>query len=218
MKLGPAAFLVASLGALGGSGLGLGCSREARPAVPPEERAPLPPASGTPVGHLIDDATELKLTDAHLGKLRTISDELADQLTADDSEMRPDPVAASPPSDKGRGLGIRGGGAGPGQLPTGAQTFPGAAASRGTSSAPSGQTTTVIPAATVGHVQQARARHVRDAIRRALGLLDSDQQVIARRLLVDHGVDPDTGEVSGGDPGASRLAEPKLGQPLPREP
>ena len=74
-----------------------------------------------------------------------------------------------------------------------------------------------IPAATVNHVYQQRAHHVRDAIRSALGLLDSEQQAIARRVLTEHGVNLDTGEVRGGEPGAAKLEEPKLGQPLPRE-
>jgi hypothetical protein len=75
----------------------------------------------------------------------------------------------------------------------------------------------IIPAATVNHVNQQRARHVRDAIRRALGLLDAGQQATARRVLTEHGVDLDTGQVIGGDPGAAKLEEPKPGQPLPRE-
>jgi hypothetical protein len=79
-------------------------------------------------------------------------------------------------------------------------------------------TTIVISAETVGHVNTLRARHVREAIRSALGLLDSGQQVIARRVLTDHGVNLDTGEVTGGDPGAAKLEDPKLGHPLPSAP
>ena len=220
MKLAPAAVIVVALGPLAGSGLSLGCSHEARPPaapVQPDEHPPLPPAAGTPIGHLVDDAGELKLSDDQLDKLRAINDELAGQLTVDDSEMRPDPVATSPQDDKPRGLGFRASGQQPGGPPAGAEGFP-RAASGGNSGdgASSGQT--IIPASTVNRVYRQRARHVRDAIRRALGLLDAGQQVIARRVLIDHGVDPDTGSVSGGDPGAAKLEDPKLGKPLPREP
>ena len=37
-----------------------------------------------------------------------------------------------------------------------------------------------IPASTVGHVSQQRAHHVRDAVQRALGWLDSGQQIAQR--------------------------------------
>lgn len=214
MKLAPAAVIVVVLGALAGSGPSLGCSREATPPVQPvqpDERPPLPPAAGTPIGHLVDDAGELKLSDDQLDKLRAINDELAGQLTVDDSEMRPDPVATAPQDDKPRGLGFHAGGQQPGGPTAGAGTFPAASSGDG-----SGQI--IIPASTVNHVYQQRAHHVRDAIKRAFGLLDAGQQVIARRVLIDHGVDPDTGSVSGGDPGAAKLEDPKLGKPLPREP
>jgi hypothetical protein len=213
MKIGSAAIIVGALAALAGPGLDLGCSHEARPAVQPDEHPPLPPASGTPIGHLVDDAGELKLSDDQLHKLQAIGDELAGQLAADDSEMRPEPVGPAPDSDKPRGLGVRAGGKERGGPPIGDERFP---RSAGTGDRASGQT--MIPASTVNHVYQQRAHHVRDAIRRALGLLDAEQQVIARRVLTEHGVDPDTGEAGNDNPGTSKLADPKLGQPLPREP
>jgi len=126
MKLAPAAVIVVALGPLAGSGLSLGCSHEARPPaepVQPDERPPLPPAAGTPIGHLVDDAGELKLSDDQLDKLRAINDELAGQLTVDDSEMRPDPVATSPQDDKPRGLGFRASGQQPGGPPAGAENI-----------------------------------------------------------------------------------------------
>jgi len=217
MKLGPAVVIVVALGASAGFGCSLGCSHEATPpAVPvqPDEHPPLPPAAGTPIGHLVDDAGELKLTDDQLDKLRTINDELAGQLTVDDSEMRPDPVAPAPPSDKARGLGFHASGQQPGGPPLGAGSSPRAS---GGNSGDETQTI-IIPASTVNHVYQQRAHHIRDAIVSALKLLDAKQQVIARRVLTDHGVDPDSGSVTSGDPGAAKLEDPKLGKPLPREP
>jgi hypothetical protein len=223
MKLGRAAILVVALGApidlgvgLGvGLGAGLGCSRDARPAQPtvaPDEHPPLPPASGTPIGYLVDGAGELTLTADQIDQLRAIDDQLARQLAADDGEMRPDPVPVSGREDKPRGLGLRGAAAGPDR--TGAINA--GSTSSGQASPSSGQI--VIPASTVNQVNQQRARHIRDAIRRVFAVLDSAQQAGARRVLTDHGVDPDSGEVQGGEPGASPLEEPKLGKPLPREP
>ena len=55
----------------------------------------------------------------------------------------------------------------------------------------------VVP---VGGIDRDRARDTRDAIRRALALLDDAQRAIALRLLTDHGVNPDTGETTGGEP------------------
>jgi hypothetical protein len=218
MKLGQAAVIVVALGA---PGLNLGCSHAARQpvpsVVPSDERPPLPPASGTPIGHLVDDASGLKLSDDQLSKLKAIDNDLAGQLAVDDSELRPDPVASSPREEKPRGLGFRAGGMGTDRTSAEVGAFPGApSGGNAGDGASSGQT--IIPAATVGHVYQQRAHHVRDAIRRALGLLDSAQQAIARRVLTEHGVDLDTGAVSGDDPGAKPLEEPKPGQPLPREP
>jgi hypothetical protein len=73
----------------------------------------------------------------------------------------------------------------------------------------------VITPETATQVYQRRSHHIRDALRRALPLLDAGQQAIARRLLIEHGVDPDTGQVD--DPGVTKL-DPQSGQPLPREP
>jgi len=206
-----------ALGGSGAWGLSLGCSREAKPAVQPDDHPPLPPASGTPIGHLIDNAAELKLSDDQLTKLKAINDELATQLAVDDSELRP-AGAPRPPSDddapSGRGLGARAGGRLPSGASGGAQGFPGAPGSPGTGVATQ---TTVVPGTTVGAVHQQRAHHVRDAIRRAFALIDADQQALARRLLADHGIDPDTGDEAGGQPGESTMEDPKLGQPLPRE-
>jgi hypothetical protein len=221
MKLCAAAVIVVALGAPAGLGVSLGCSHEARPPAQPvtqpdESPPPLPPASGTPIGHLVDDAAELKLTADQLEKLRALNDELADRLAADDTEMRPEAVAAPPREDKPRGLGVRAGGVGSDGRGARTGAFPSAAGNTGGGG--SSVTTIVISAETVGHVNTLRARHVREAIRSALGLLDSGQQVIARRVLTDHGVNLDTGEVTGGDPGAAKLEDPKLGHPLPSAP
>jgi hypothetical protein len=46
----------------------------------PVERAPLPYASGTPIGILLDDATALRLTDGQLDQLRLIDRDLSGRM------------------------------------------------------------------------------------------------------------------------------------------
>jgi hypothetical protein len=55
-------------------------------------------------------------------------------------------------------------------------------------------------------VKRERASDTRVAIRRAFKILSADQQATARRILVDHGVDPDTGMI-GADPAARKPAD-----------
>jgi hypothetical protein len=216
MKLGSVAVIIVACFAWGA---GIGCSREAKPAARPEEPPPLPPSAGTPIGHLVDNAAELKLSDAQLRKIRVVNDDLAVQLAGDDSELHPERVAPPSQDARPRGLGFRAAGRtstdrGADETAGGMAVFPGAPPRNAGDDAPSRQI--VVPADTVNHVYQQRARHVRDAIRRALDLLDAGQQAIAKRLLVDHGVNLDTGE-TGSDPAAA-MPPPAPAQPLPREP
>ena len=206
MKLILSGVLVA-VGVLGGPGLG--CSHEARPAVQPDDHPPLPPASGTPIGLLIDDASELTLRDDQLTRLRAIDDDLATRLAALDGASRtPDPVPVSSRADKPRGLGFRAGGAN-GGFGGATSAFPGAP---GNGAPPDGtQRAGYISGETLTDINLQRARDVRDALRRALALFDAAQQAIARQVLTEHGVDPDTGQVVGGEPAA-----PPAGDPSPR--
>lgn len=91
----------------------LGCSHDARPVAQPAEPPPLPPASGTPIGYLID-AHELELSEDQSTQLKAIDDDLAGHLAAiEASQRQPDPTPAPPPgkeSNRGRGLGFRAGG------------------------------------------------------------------------------------------------------------
>ena len=210
--LGPATVLVTTLGAvaaLGGLGLGPACSHDAVPVVEPDPHPPLPPASGTPIGYLVD-ATELQLTDDQLTKLRAIDDDLAGKLAALDGQLRgPGPSASGQGTGRrgrgggggrrggggfrgggGGGGGAGGGGGGPGGGGgggggggSGSGSAAGSAARRGGPSS----------ADTINRVTEERAADVRDAIQRAMALLAPGQQVIARRVLTDHGVDLDAG-------------------------
>ncbi|HEX8115351.1 MAG TPA: hypothetical protein VF516_46815 [Kofleriaceae bacterium] len=205
---------------LGGLGVGLGCSHEAKPVVPPDEHPPLPPAS--PVGYLVDDASELKLSDDQLGKIREIDDALGAKLATYESELRngePVPGNNAPPAP--RGLSVRGGasqvtqggdmvgtpvgGAPMSGMPMAGGPLNNGNVNPGTISPPTETTKTyVVTGETVTRIHRARARDTREAIGRALALLDATQRVIARRVLTEHGVNPETGEVSeaAGAPGA----------------
>jgi len=190
--------------AVAGLALGIGCSHEARPAVAPEEHAPLPPASGSPIGYLVEDAGELKLSDDQLARLRQIDDELGTKLAASETALRtPEPVPKDNRADAPRGLGFRAGGGRETVDDRGmplVQPVHGGATAFPSENAQSRQY--VIPGATVDGIYRDRARDTRDAIRRALALLDDAQRTIAWRVLTEHGVDPDTGQTTGGEPGA----------------
>jgi len=73
----------------------LGCGHDAKPAMQPDDHPPLPPASGTPIGYLID-ATELHLRDDQLTQLKEIDTSLAARLDVIDF-----PAARSQPGARG---------------------------------------------------------------------------------------------------------------------
>ncbi len=218
--LGPTLVLVAAV-ALAGFELGLGCSHDPKPTVvEPAGPAPLPPASGTPIGYLVDDAGELKLTDDQLAKLKAIDDALATKLATLDAQLHSPSAAAGSGQPRGRrrggggggaggaggfGGGMRGGGRRGGMRGGGAGSGSGSAAPR--SSAAS--------ADTLNRVTEERAADVRDAIDRALALMDVVQRVVAKRVLTEHGVDLDAGRPAAGSKAGS--GEPS-GEPDDTEP
>jgi hypothetical protein len=208
-------LLAALLGGLGlGLGLGLGCSHEAKPVVAPDDHAPVPPAS--PIGYLVDDATELTLRDDQLAKLRQIDDELGAKLATYESELRNgEPVPQGDPQPSRGGMDVRGAaihadpnGTADAVPLNGAQMAP-----------PVEQTKTyVVLGETVTRIRRDRARDTRAAIQRAFAVLSAAQQTIARRVLAEHGVNPDTGVATeGGEPGARPADNPltpiKQGEP-----
>jgi hypothetical protein len=174
---------------------GIGCGHDSKPVVQPDEHPPLPPASGTPIGYLVD-AGELKLRDDQLTRLKAIDDSLAAKLEVLDSQLHTPAAGASQNQNgRGRGRGFRGGGrggmggrsgrwAGGGGSGSGSGSAGGGRSRRG-SAAPSASST--------GQVTEQRATDVRAAIDEALAVLDPVQRVIARRVLADHGVDVDAG-------------------------
>ena len=208
----------------------LGCGHDAKPVVQPDDHPPLPPASGTPIGYLIDDASELALRDDQLTKLKVIDGELSDRLAVLDSQQRGDrPRGTDPGAQSGRhrgrrggaggggmggagmggggagmgGAGMGGGGAGGGGAGMGGRGGRGGGRRGGAGSGSGSAAATARAGADTGRVTNERAVDVRDALKRAFALLDPHQQEIATRVLSDHGVDldPDHPGETEGEPG-----------------
>lgn len=186
--------LVMVVAAAAGSAVAPGCGHEARPAVQPAEPPPLPPASGSPIGYLFDDG-RLQLSDDQLTRLKAIDADLAIELSYLDSVLRNtgsgDPPASQAPSRGGIGFsasGERSGQYGKLNVPDATSSVPGP----------------VLPPDTATEnaeirqrVPEVRAYNVRTAVAHALAVLDAGQQKLARQILRDHGVDPDTGQFEG---------------------
>ncbi|HEX3479592.1 MAG TPA: hypothetical protein VHT91_31430 [Kofleriaceae bacterium] len=197
--LGPTLILVVAV-VLVGFELGGGCSHDPKPTVvEPAGPPPLPPASGTPIGYLVDDAGELKLSDEQLTKLKAIDEELAGKLATLDAQLHTPSSAAGSGQSRGRRRGGGGGGAGGGMRGGGGRRggMRGGGAGSG-SGAGSAAPRSAASADTINRVTEERAADVRDSIDRALALMDVVQRVIAKRVLTDHGVDLDAGRPGAG--------------------
>ena len=141
--------------------LASGCHREPQPMTPKEgELPPLPPASGTTIGYLVDNATVLKLRPDQLDKLKQIDTSLAARNDSIDTQLRGMVKPDEAPVQKG-------------QPPPRHNNAPGAQ---------------VTVTGEAGKLQAARAANDREALQRAFALLDPDQQETARRLLDERGI------------------------------
>lgn len=217
--LGPSLVLAVAV-VLCGFELGLGCSHDPKPVVvDPPGPTPLPPASGTPIGYLVDDATELKLTDDQLARLKAIDGDLAAKLGTLDAQLHSPGAAAGSGQPRGR---RRGGGGGGGGFRGGGGRrggMRGGGAGSGSGSGSAAPRSTAASADTVNRVTEQRAADVRDAIDRALAALDVVQRVMAKRVLTDHGVDLDAGRPAGtskagsGEPTGEPTGEPDDTEP-----
>jgi len=181
----------------------LGCGHDAKPAVQPDDHPPLPPASGTPIGYLID-ATELHLRDDQITQLKEIDTSLAARLDVIDSQLRgpsQSPAATSNPSTGRHHVGRHGGGGryggrgggGGGGSGSGSGSSSGSGSGSGSGGARS-SSRQGNSADTMNRLTEERRADVRDAIQRAFALFDPPQQQLARRVLDDHGVDIETGQ------------------------
>ena len=125
------------------------------------ELPPLPPASGTAIGYLVDNSSQLELTDDQLTKLKEIDISLAARNDVIDTQLR----AIEKPAEE--------------QAPE-----KGAPPPRH-NNAPGAQVKTTPDAA---KLHQARKENDKDALDRAFALLDSKQQERARKLLDERGI------------------------------
>jgi hypothetical protein len=165
----------------------VGCRRDPQPMTPKEgELPPLPPASGTAVGYLVDNAGQLSLRDDQLTRLKQIDASLAARNDSLDTQLRamerPNEAA---PAEKG-------------------------APPPRHNNAPGAQITTTGDAS---KLHQAKAGNNFEALEKALAVLDPDQQAIARRLLEERGIAV-PGEAKPGEakPGEAKPGEAKPGE------
>jgi hypothetical protein len=140
-----------------------GACKKDPPIMQPKEGElpPLPPASGTAIGYLVDNASQLELTPEQLSKMKEIDASLAARNDVIDTQLR---TIERPNEEQPQGKD---------QPPPRHNHAPGA------------QVKTTPDAA---KLHQARKANDKDALDRAFALLDAKQQEVARRLLDDRGV------------------------------
>jgi hypothetical protein len=137
------------------------CRKEPGVMHPKEgELPPLPPASGTAIGYLVDNATQLKLRDDQLKQLKEIDTSLAARNDSIDTQLR----SIEKPNEE--------------EAPKGAPP-------PRHNHAPGAQIKTTGDAA---KLHEAKSANDKEALTRAFALLDADQQAMARRLLDERGI------------------------------
>jgi len=124
---------------------------------------PLPPASGTPVGYLVDNATQLNLREDQLAKLQEIDRSLSARDDEIETQLR---LIEKPAEDP--------------EVPKGAPP-------PRHNNAPGAQVKTTPDAA---KLREARKSSDDAALRKAFAILDPAQQTAARKLLEDRGITP----------------------------
>jgi hypothetical protein len=136
-----------------------GCQKEKPPSYAEQ---PLPPASGTPIGYLIDNSGQLELSAEQVEKLQTIDNSLSARNEAIDTQLReiekPEPVEEDPKNPN----------------PHPPNMAPGAQPTRTTKDA--------------GKLHEARKANSQEALEKAFSVLDAKQQEKARTLLAERGI------------------------------
>jgi hypothetical protein len=125
------------------------------------ELPPLPPSSGTPVGYLLDNATQLQLREDQLKQLKEIDQSLAARDAEIDTQLR---IIEKPQEDP--------------DVPKGAPPAR-------HNNAPGAQVKTTADAA---KLHSARKDNDSEALQKAFALLDPPQRTTARKLLEDRGI------------------------------
>jgi len=165
------------------------CHTDPAPMHPrPGDLPPLPPASGTPIGYLIDAKTDLALRPDQLDKLKQLDNSLAARDAEIDTQLRqieqPEEEEDPTPQQQKAGMKRKRHAYAPGQQ----------------------QLSTNADAQKLHAI---RDQNDRDAVKKALALLDGPQQDKAKSILADHDV-----EVPGG-PKKHEGPDPSDGQPVP---
>jgi hypothetical protein len=127
------------------------------------ELPPLPPSSGTPVGYLLDNATQLQLREDQLKQLKEIDQSLSARDAEIDTQLR---IIEKPQEDPEVAKGVP---------PSRHNNAPGA------------QVRTTADAA---KLHSARRDNDSEALQKAFVLLDPAQRTTARKLLEDRGITP----------------------------
>jgi hypothetical protein len=214
----------------------LACQSRATPVIEEPTPPPLPSASGTPVGLLIDESVRLQLRADQLDQLHELDRHLAIRLDVIDSETReldrppelPPPGGGAPGGGGGPGGGGPGGGGpggGMGGGPRGGGGMGGGGMGGGgmggppTEQRPMPKGPPPDPAerdkknALRSGLLEERDALLRSTIARALEVLDPDQRPIASAILHERGAD----EPSPQGPGPGRRPPPPPGgRPPPR--
>jgi len=153
----------------------------------PGEVPPLPPASGTAVGYLVDAAGELRLSGDQLTKLKEIDTSLAAENGQIDAQLRQieKPVPAEELSPQAQKAGVQ---------PQRYNNAPGAS---------------TITTADSQKLRKLRDDNDRHAINKAFKVLDAEQLTKAKQILADRGI-PLPGEAK-----QEQTRDPSEGQPLP---
>jgi hypothetical protein len=153
----------------------------------PDELPPLPPASGTAVGYLVDAARDLQLRDDQLTKLKEIDVSLAAENGQIDAQLRQieKPVPGEELSPQQQKAGVK--------APR-YNNAPGAS--------------TIVTDDSM-KLRKLRDENDRDALKKAFALLDPPQLEKAKQILVDRGVD------IPGEPAQEKTHSSEDGQPLP---
>ncbi|HTL33819.1 MAG TPA: hypothetical protein VL326_11875 [Kofleriaceae bacterium] len=164
-----------------------GCNRHKDEVIEPGGPPPLPPASGTAVGYLVDAAADLQLSSEQLEKMKHIDDSLAAQNGSIEVQIRQieQPVPAEELSPQQMKAGEK------------AQRY---------DNAPGKST---VQTADSQRLHKIHDDNEREALKRALALLDAKQLERAKRILEDRGV---------AIPGEAKQEAPAGsddGQPLP---
>lgn len=136
--------------------------REPAPVAPSDEPPPLPPASGTHVGYLLDNAGQLELTATQVDELKRIDASLAATNDSIDTQLREiERPEELPPPEKG-------------QPPPKVNMAPGAMP--------------MTTSADAHKLHEARKANNAEALARAFALLEPAQQDKARALLGARGI------------------------------